>query len=151
MIRLAFSFLFILLLLVLINSGCSNVVVSSRRDWSFTSNQNVNQAQLVEEKGNVIELEPLIASLSDQKKNRFCRLKISLELKDGFNSDDLDKPLLFSLRNKFTNLLALKKSEILKTAEGKATLQREFRKSVQQEDVNELIENVYITDLIIGE
>lgn len=147
-----FSMVSALFLILILHTGCSRVVMSSQKEWKFNSRQNEHSSETENDgPSDVIELEPLIASLSDGKKNRFCRLRITLHTHEGYTSADLTPPLIFNLRTKLTTVLSQKKSYELRSVEGQAKLEQEFKRAMKKEDEKHLLQDVYITDLIIGE
>jgi flagellar protein FliL len=97
----------------------------------------------------VFELQPFIINLADQDEARYLRLSVSVGLGESEGEHKPDMLFTTRIRNAMLTVLATKRSDEIRTSEGKAKLRKQLLEAAQAASEEPHVHAIYITDFII--
>jgi flagellar protein FliL len=99
----------------------------------------------------IIELQPFIVNLADQDESRYLRISISVGVGESKTKEEekIDPLLITRLRNAMLTTLMRKRSDEIRSVEGKAKLKKQLLESAHLAIEEPEVEAIYITDFII--
>jgi flagellar protein FliL len=100
------------------------------------------------EPGPIVPLEPFIVNLADEGGGRYLRVSMQLELSDKELEKEMEK-LLPKIRDSILMILPSKKSEDIRTSEGKSKVRDEIIVAINGSLTTGTVENLYFTEFVI--
>ena len=98
--------------------------------------------------GALFPLDTFIVNLADEKRKRYLRVTMQIELKDGEPVEILEKRLV-QVRDIILTILPTKRFQEIRSVDGKTLLRQEIMTRLNDLIKKEVINNIYFTEFVV--